>query len=74
MRPFITVLLLYISAYIHAQQTIHIYITDKEDSIPVSASIIIKGTTSGYNADSLGNASIFYNQRQIHFSNFCYRL
>jgi iron complex outermembrane receptor protein/outer membrane receptor for ferrienterochelin and colicins len=45
---------------VKAQQTIFIKVTSKENKTPVSASIIIKGTTKGYSADSTGSTSILF--------------
>src|SRR5688500_8995287 len=60
MRLFIIMLLSGISFISRAQQTLHIKVTGGETKTPVSASIILKGTTRGYLADTTGVASIFF--------------
>lgn len=59
MRLFILLLLLpAISFTSKAQQTLHIKVTGGENQTPVAASILLKGTTKGYAADTTGTATI----------------
>ena len=60
MRLFIILLVTCASFAVKAQQTIFIKVTGGESKTPVGASIIIKGTTKGYSADSTGSASISF--------------
>ncbi len=60
MRLFITLLLSGISFYSQAQQTLYIKVTGGENKTPISASILIKGTTQGYSADTSGRTSISF--------------
>ncbi|MDB5192074.1 MAG: TonB-dependent receptor [Segetibacter sp.] len=60
MRLLVILLLSGISIYSEAQQTLHIKITGGENKAPLSASIIIKGITGGYLADTTGTTSISF--------------
>lgn len=60
MRLFIILLLSGISFSSQAQQTLHIKVTGGENKTLISASILIKGTTQGYSADTTGIASISF--------------
>lgn len=57
MRLIIIIVLSGISFYSTAQQTLFIKVTG-ENKVPVSASILLKGTTKGYTADTLGIVSV----------------
>ena len=58
MRLFLIFLLAGISVGSAAQQTVILKV--KEGETPVAASILIKGTTKGYSADTSGLASIYF--------------
>jgi outer membrane receptor for ferrienterochelin and colicins len=60
MRLFILFLLSGISVLGNAQQSVHIKITGGEDKTPVAASILVKGTTRGYSADSTGSVTVLF--------------
>ncbi|MEO6732907.1 MAG: TonB-dependent receptor [Ferruginibacter sp.] len=60
MRLFIILLLSGIAIDSMAQQTLHIRVTDGEKKTPLSASIIIRGTTQGYTVDTTGTAAISF--------------
>lgn len=60
MRLFIILLLSGISIDTHAQQTLYIKVTWGENKAPISSSILIKGTTQGYSADTSGLVSITF--------------
>ena len=60
MRLFIIVLLSGFSLIGKAQQTITIKVTGGENKMPIAASIVLKGTTKGYSADSTGTVSISF--------------
>lgn len=60
MRLFIIILLSGISICCQAQQTLYIKVTGGESKTPISASLLIKGTTKGYSADTSGIASISF--------------
>lgn len=60
MRLIILLLLSGISFISKAQQTVHIKITGGENKTPVAASILVKGTTKGYSADTTGIVSVSF--------------
>lgn len=60
MRLIIVLLLSAIGIKSHTQQTLPIKVTGGENKTPISASILIKGTTQGYAADTSGVASISF--------------
>ncbi len=60
MRLFTTLLLTGIGFLSQAQQTLYIKVTEGENKTPVAASILRKGTTQGYSADTTGMASVFF--------------
>ncbi|HEX8676033.1 MAG TPA: TonB-dependent receptor, partial [Segetibacter sp.] len=61
MRLFIIIILLSgISNYTRAQQTLHIKVKGGKNKTPIPASIVIKGTTEGYSADTTGIASVSF--------------
>ncbi len=60
MRLLTILLLSAISLYSQAQQTLQIKITGGENKTPVAANILIRETTRGFAADSLGTASVFF--------------
>ena len=60
MRLFIIILSIGISIIGNAQQAILIKVTGGENKSPVAASILLKGTTKGYSADSTGTTSISF--------------
>ncbi|MEO5648003.1 MAG: TonB-dependent receptor [Chitinophagaceae bacterium] len=60
MRLFIILLLSASSFLSQAQQTLKIKVTGGEDKMPISASIVLKGTTQGYSTDTLGTTTISF--------------
>ncbi len=60
MRLFIILLLSASSFLSQAQQTLKIKVTGGEDKMPISASIVLKGTTKGYFTDTLGTTTISF--------------
>ena len=60
MRLFIIILLSATSLFGKAQQTLYIKVTGGENKTPVSATVLIKGTTNGYSTDSTGITSISF--------------
>jgi len=60
MRLFIIIFLSVTSFVSKAQQTLSIKVAGGENRTPVSASVLIKGTTKGYSTDSTGKTSISF--------------
>lgn len=60
MRLLLLFLLTGISLASEAQQTLPVKIMDRENKLPVPASIYVKGATTGYTADSAGMASVVF--------------
>ena len=60
MRLIIILLLSGIGVCSKGQQTLEIKVTAAENKSPISASILIKGTTIGYITDTLGMTSISF--------------
>jgi iron complex outermembrane receptor protein/outer membrane receptor for ferrienterochelin and colicins len=60
MRLFIIFILTGISIISKAQQTLFIKVTGGENKTPLAASILLKGTTKGYAADSNGTVTISF--------------
>ncbi len=60
MRLFIVLLLTGISFISKAQQTLFITVTGGENKTRIAASILLKGTTQGYSADSTGTAPVSF--------------
>jgi outer membrane receptor for ferrienterochelin and colicins len=60
MRLLILFLLTGISIISKAQQTIFIKITSQEDKTPIAASVVFKGISKGYSADSTGIVSVIF--------------